>query len=161
MSLPIAFVFGFLTALIVSGAVLYGLYTHSRRKRNLHAGIQGYLDLIPDLSEEQRRRVQEIRLVFLPTVEGIRAQMRMDRATLAELLFDEPCDRDTIEEVASRILHHQKELEHEVIDHILEEKDLLTPAQRRRFYEIIIEQFSSGGLGVHDVRMAQKQGGPS
>ena len=42
--------------------------------------------------------------------------------------------------------------EHEVIEHILEEKELLTPSQNQRFYEIIVEQFSGGGLGVHDVK---------
>jgi hypothetical protein len=39
-----------------------------------------------------------------------------------------------------------------VVEHILEEQELLTPFQKRRFYEIIVEQFSSGGLGVHDVK---------
>jgi len=160
MSFPAAFVLGFLTALVLSGAILYVLYTHSSRKRNTHVNIKGYLDLIPDLSEEQRQRVQQIRLVFLPRVEGIRAKMRENRARLAELLFDEPSDRKMIDDVASRIILHQQELEHEVIEHILEEKDLLTPAQRRKFQEIIIEQFSSGGLGVHDVRMVRKQTEP-
>jgi len=39
-----------------------------------------------------------------------------------------------------------------VIRHILEEKDFLTPSQNRRFYEIITDQFSTGGLGVHDIK---------
>jgi hypothetical protein len=34
----------------------------------------------------------------------------------------------------------------------LEERQILTPAQERRFYTIIVEQFGSGGLGVHDVK---------
>jgi Spy/CpxP family protein refolding chaperone len=159
MSVPSAFLVGFLTALILAVAVLYGLYTHSRRNRSGSAGIQGYLDLIPDLSSEQRQSVQEIRRVFLPRVEDIRWNLRKNRAELAELLFDEPSDRSRIDEVASQIIGHQKDLEHEVIEHILEEKELLTPSQKRKFYEIIVEQFSTGGLGVHDVRPAKRRAG--
>jgi len=160
MSSAVAFVAGFVLAVLVAAAVLYGLYAHSRRSRPGTSRIKGYLDLIPDLSREQRQRVQEIRRVFLPKVAGIRRGMRSDRAELAELLFDEPSDRAKIAEVASRIIAHQNELEHEVIEHILEEKELLSPSQRRRFYEIIVDQFSSGGLGVHDVGSGKKNAGP-
>jgi hypothetical protein len=44
----------------------------------------------------------------------------------------------------------------ELIEHILEEQELLNPSQRRRFYQIIVAQFSSGGLGVHDMRVGKK-----
>ena len=152
MSIPYEFLGGFVTALLMAAAVLYGLYEYSRRNRTHSPDIKGYLDLIPDLSTEQREGVQEIRRTFLPKVQGIRQDLRRERAGLANLLFAEPTDRDRIHEVARQILDHQWELEWEVIEHILEEKELLTPSQKRRFYEIIVEQFSSGGLGVHDVR---------
>ena len=67
-------------------------------------------------------------------------------------LFSEPTVRNEIDEVAKQILDHQSELEREVIEHILEEKELLTPSQKKRFYEIIVDQFASGGLGVHDMK---------
>lgn len=41
-----------------------------------------------------------------------------------------------------------------MIEHILDEKELLFPSQKRKFYEIIVEQFASGGLGVHDLKRA-------
>lgn len=159
MNVLVAFLIGFLSALLLAAAVLYGLYRHYRRNRSGSADIQGYLDLIPDLSSEQRQRVQEIRRVFLPRVADIRRNLRKNRAELADLLFCEPSDRSKIDEVASDIISHQKNLEHEVIEHILEEKELLTPSQRRNFYRIIVEQFSTGGLGVHDVRAAKKIAG--
>ena len=55
---------GFLTALVLVAVVLFGLYTYSRRNRTNSSTIQGYLDLIPDLSQKQRERVQEIRTNF-------------------------------------------------------------------------------------------------
>ncbi|MBF0528509.1 MAG: periplasmic heavy metal sensor, partial [Deltaproteobacteria bacterium] len=87
-----------------------------------------------------------------PKVSGIRQNLRRERAELANLLFADPLDREKIHVVAQQILMHQAELENEVIEHILEERELLSPPQQKKFYEIIVDQFSSGGLGVHDVR---------
>jgi Spy/CpxP family protein refolding chaperone len=147
-----AFFAGFITTLVLTAAVLYGFYVHSRRNRADFSKIKGYLDLIPDLSKEQREKVQEIRRVFLPEVQGIRENLRRERAELAKLLFADPPDRAKIGAVSQRILLHQSDLENDVINHILEEKELLSVSQQKRFYEIIVDQFASGGLGVHDVR---------
>lgn len=146
------FVLGFVLALILAGGILSAIFLHLRRSRHNTAAIKGYLDLIPDLTDEQRALVHEIRRTFLPRVGRIRENLRHERAELARLLFADPPDRSQIHAVAQRILSHQSELENEVIEHILEERELLSPSQQRKFYEIITEQFSSGGLGVHDVR---------
>lgn len=152
MTLSYAFFAGFLTALFLVAAVLFGLNRYSRRNRANPANIKGYLDLIPDLSRQQRERVQEIRQTFLPKIHGIRQNLRRERAELARRLFSEPAAKNEIYDVAKQILDHQSELEREVIEHILEEQELLTPSQKRKFYEIIVDQFASGGLGVHDMR---------
>jgi Spy/CpxP family protein refolding chaperone len=145
------FLLGFVSALVLTGAALGTVTFHLKRSRNKTAAIKGYLDLIPDLTEKQRDLVQEIRRTFLPKVGQIRGNLRRERAELARLLFADPPDREKICAVAQQIMRHQSELENEVIEHILEERELLTASQQRRFYEIIVEQFSAGGLGVHDV----------
>jgi hypothetical protein len=147
-----SFIYGFLTAFVLICFILTATYVALIRTRQRKANIKGYLDLIPDLTSEQKARIEEIRRVFLPKVEGIRQDMRLKRAELAELLFSEPSDRTLIYEVAEVIIERQSQLEREVIEHILEEKELLAPSQKQKFYEIIVEQFSWGGLGVHDVR---------
>ncbi len=152
MSVSYAFFAGFLTALFLAAAVLFGLYFVSRRNKANLSDIKGYLDFIPDLSKKQREKVQEIRQTFLPRVQGIRQSLRRERAELARVLFSEPADRNEIYEAAKQVLDHQSELERQVIEHILEEQELLTSSQKRKFYEIILEQFASGGLGVHDMR---------
>lgn len=146
------FLLGFVSALVFAALSLTVVYFHLKRSRNNTTAIKGYLDLIPDLTPEQRAVVQEIRATFLPRVGQIRESLRRERAELASLLFADPLDRNRIHIVARQILLHQSDLENEVIEHILEEKEMLSPAQQRKFYEIIVEQFSTGGLGVHDVR---------
>jgi Spy/CpxP family protein refolding chaperone len=148
----IFFLTGAATGLGATVAAMAATYWYLKRKRSRVQNIQGYLDLMPDLADEQRRQVQEIRRVFLPKVASIRQNLYLRRSELADLLFAEPPDRERIFQAADQILHHQSELEHEVIDHILEERQILTPAQERRFYTIIVDQFGSGGLGVHDVK---------
>ncbi len=146
-----SFLSGFAAAVLCVAVVFGAAFFRFKRSRGRGRDIKGYLDLIPDLTEAQRAQVREIRAVFLPKVEEIRRNMRSKRARLAELLFEDPVERQTIHAVAKEITEHQAELEKEVIRHILEERELLSPSQNRRFYEIIVEQFSYGGLGVHDV----------
>jgi Spy/CpxP family protein refolding chaperone len=127
------------------------MYLYLRQSRKRAADIKGYLDLIPDLTPEQRNKVQEIRKTFLPKVDALRRNMRSRRAELAELLFDGAAERSKLDAVVEQIIQHQAELEREVIEHILEEKEILAPAQRRQFHDIIVAQFSSGGVGIHDL----------
>ena len=146
------FTTGFISSFLIIIILIAAIYYYLTKKWEKSSKIQGYLDLIPDLNETQRRQVQEIRKVFLPKVAEIRKDLYLKRSELADLLFEEPEERAKIDELARKILASQAKLENEVIEHILEEKELLSPLQKRKFYEIIVEQFSSGGLGVHDVK---------
>jgi len=147
---------GFGTAVIIMLAVMVLIFFRMKKKRKSREAIKGYLDLIPDLNPIQQEQLSRIRSTFLPRVAGIRRSLRESRAELADLLFEEPADRTKIDAVAGEIMARQSELEKEVIEHILEEKELLSPAQQRKFYEIIVDQFASGSLGVHDVRGGKK-----
>ena len=146
------FIVGFLLATAICAIIIGLLYVRldSRSKNNKTA--QGYLDLIPDLTDIQRRQVMEIRNAFLPKVAKIRESLCKKRLDLAHALFDEPSDKDRIETISAQVRRYQDELENEVIKHIIEEKQLLTPSQTRKFYEIILDQFSLGSLGIHDVK---------
>jgi len=146
------FIFGFATAVVIILALFVGAYYYLKHTRWKDKDIKGYMDLIPDLTEEQRRRVQEIRLSFLPHVEKIRQELCTKRVSLARALFSEPTDRKMLHLIGQSILECQSKLEREVIEHILEEKELLSPEQQRRFYDIILQQFAHGGLGVHDLK---------
>jgi len=150
------FIFGFATALVIIFTLFLGAYYYLKHTRWKYTNIKGYMDLIPDLTEEQRTRVQEIRLSFLPHVEKIRQELCMKRVALARALFSEPTDKKRAHLIARSILECQSELELEVIEHILEEKTLLSPEQQRNFYDIILQQFAQGGLGVHDIKQRRR-----
>jgi len=147
-----SFLFGFASALAVVLAVFAGSYFYLKRDERNGSNIKGYLDLIPDLTAEQRQKVRDIRVTFLPKVEKIRQDLCQKRMVLARALFSESADRSTVHSAAEDILKCQSELEHEVIEHILEEKEILNEKQRQDFFHIILQQFAHGGLGVHDVK---------
>lgn len=113
--------------------------------------IRGYLDLIA-LTNEQKRQVEDIRREFLPKVEGIRQSLSRNRLQLNDLLFAESPDLRTIADKSNEISTLQAKLEREVIDHILQEKELLSPEQKREFYQVIRNEFVKGGLGIHGER---------
>jgi Spy/CpxP family protein refolding chaperone len=146
-----SFLLGTASGLAISAAAVAGTYLYLKQARKRSANIKGYLDLIPDLTPEQRAKVQEIRKVFLPKVGALRNSMRSRRAELAELLFDETAERSKLDAAVEEIIGNQAELEREVIDHILQEREILVASQRRRFHDIIVGQFASGGVGVHDL----------
>jgi len=150
------FLLGFMSALSIVVIALVGSYYYLKRTRRRGSNIQGYLDLIPDLSAEQRRKVQEIRKTFLPKVERIRQDLCEKRMVLARTLFSRSADRSGVHTAAEDILRCQSELEHAVIEHILEEKEILNEKQRLDFFNIILRQFAQGGLGVHDVKAQRK-----
>ncbi|MFZ0928139.1 MAG: periplasmic heavy metal sensor [Syntrophobacteraceae bacterium] len=151
-----SFLFGFMTALLIVLAVFAGSYYYLKYTRWKHSSVKGYLDLIPDLTGAQRQKVQDIRKTFLPEVERIRQDLCQKRMTLARALFSESADRSGVHAAAQDILKLQSELEHAVIEHILEEKEILSESQRQDFFHIILKQFAQGGLGVHDVNARRK-----
>ncbi len=137
-----------LFAAIVLIQLAVRLYARMRQKP-----IRGYLDLIT-LTEEQKRQVEDIRRDFLPKVEGIRQALRQKRLQLNDLLFTEKPDMKSISEKSNEISALQAKLEREVIDHILQEKELLSPEQKKEFYQVIRNEFEKGGLGVHGEQRA-------
>jgi hypothetical protein len=60
----------------------------------------------------------------LPRVQRIRQDLCRFGIALANALFSENTDRDRVHAIARDILKSQSELEQEVIDHIIEEKEL-------------------------------------
>jgi hypothetical protein len=148
----INFIFGFLLATVIFAIITGLLYARLFSKSKNIENAQGYLDLIPDLTDAQRRQVMEIRKVFLPKVAKIRENLCKKRLDLAHALFDEPSDMHKIKAIGEQVRNYQTKLENEVINHIIEEKQLLTPPQIRKFYETILDQFSLGSLGIHDVK---------
>ncbi|HAK88365.1 MAG: hypothetical protein A2077_06875 [Nitrospirae bacterium GWC2_46_6] len=117
--------------------------------------VKGYLDMI-SLSSDQKQRVDAVRKDFFPKLDGIRQKLRIKRLQLNDLIFSSKPDMKTIEDKTREIASLQTELEKEVVNHILQEKEILMPEQNKQFYMIIKKEFEKDGLWMHGVRKAQK-----
>ncbi len=135
--------------LVLSGIILIIVVNKIRLSRR--KPIRGYLDLI-ELTTDQKKQVEEIRKGFLPEVAGVRSVLRQKRLELSELLFAESPDSQAIEAKSVEISNLQRDMEKKVIEHILEEKALLSPEQKKQFHDVIRHEFEGGGLGVHGER---------
>lgn len=113
--------------------------------------VRGYLDLI-SLTAEQKKEVEEIRKDFFPKLDRIRRELQMKRLELNDLIFASSPDLKAIEIKAGEIADLQAELEKEVIDHILKEKEILTQDQQKQFYMILRTEFEKNGLWMHGER---------
>jgi Spy/CpxP family protein refolding chaperone len=140
--------------LVLSAIVLIVIVNRIRLSRR--KPIRGYLDLIK-LTNDQKKQVEEIRKGFLPEVAGVRQSLRQKRLELSDLLFAESPDSQAIEAKSKEISMLQRDLEKKVIDHILQEKDLLSPEQKKKFHEVIRSEFEGGGLGVHGERGSMRK----
>lgn len=121
--------------------------------------VRGYLDLI-QLSNEQKQKVEEIRKEFLPKVEKVRKELRQKRLQLNDLLFASKPDMKAIDDKTGEIADLQTKLEKEVINHILQEKEILTLDQQKQFHEIIEKEFKKGSLGIHGETSVTSNGRP-
>jgi Spy/CpxP family protein refolding chaperone len=135
----------FIAGIVASGPLLNNMFLQGEKP------VRGYLDMI-DLTDEQKQKVEEIRKDFLPKVTYMRQELRGKRLQLNDLIFASKPDLKAIDDKTREIAGLQSEVEKKVVDHILQEKELLNPEQRRQFYEIIKKEFGKGGLGVHDER---------
>jgi len=76
---------------------------------------------------------------------------------LSDLLFAKDPDMRAIEAKSMDISNLRRELEKKVVDHILQEKDLLFPSAKKDFYAVIRSECERGGLRVHVEGVNRRQ----
>jgi Spy/CpxP family protein refolding chaperone len=80
------------------------------------------------------------------TSSGLYRELAKDRMTLVNELEKNPTDSAALSACKERIIACQKNIQGLVINHILEEKKMLTPEQQRRFFSAIRGNMSCGGV---------------
>jgi Spy/CpxP family protein refolding chaperone len=96
-----------------------------------------YICLHLGLSDSQRQRMEMFRKAFDEKTDTIRESLNLKRNELMRLLNEPFPDRVKIDSLIKEIGIAQVELEKEVIDHILQEKEVLTPEQQKKLFELI------------------------
>jgi Spy/CpxP family protein refolding chaperone len=80
------------------------------------------------------------------TTSGLYREMSENRAKLVDELEKNPIDSAALSACRERIAACQKNIQAQVVSHILEEKKLLTQEQQKRFFSALRSNMSCGGL---------------
>lgn len=89
------------------------------------------------LSDSQRQKMEIFKKAFDEKTNKIREDLSHKRNELVGLLNEPSLDRGKIDSLIKDIGIAQTELEKEVIDHILQQKEILTSEQQKKFLDLI------------------------
>jgi Spy/CpxP family protein refolding chaperone len=96
-----------------------------------------YLCAHLSLSDSQREKMELFGKALDEKTGIIREALRHKRNKLVELLNEPSPDRVRVDSLIEEIGMAQAELEKEVMEHIIREKEILTPEQQKKFLELI------------------------
>ncbi len=89
------------------------------------------------LSSHQLEKVQPLALIFHDRLQRLQQEMETARTHLVRLLAQDSVDHSQAEELRKQMAAVQDQIQKEVISHLLELKEILTPGQRERFFSLL------------------------
>ena len=95
------------------------------------------------LSSPQLERVEPTARAFHSRLDALGQEMAKQRGVLMQLLGQESIDPARTEEVRKVMASIQDEIQKEVISHILELKEVLSPQQRERFFALVSQNMAA------------------
>ncbi|MFH1335572.1 MAG: periplasmic heavy metal sensor [Candidatus Zixiibacteriota bacterium] len=97
------------------------------------------------LSDSQRQNVEACRKVFTEGIDLKREILNHKRNELVDLISQPVPNPEMIDSLLKEIGIAQTELEKDVVNHILHEKELLNPEQQKKFLDLIKGQLLPQG----------------
>jgi Spy/CpxP family protein refolding chaperone len=98
-----------------------------------------------NLSKEQRIQIESSRDRFLRDLNRIGSGIVSRHIELIDLIAGDSVDRGAVETIFEEIHSLQQSMQHQVVEHLLEHKQIMTPAQRAKFFEILKSRIREQG----------------
>lgn len=98
-----------------------------------------------DLSKDQRDRIEAGRDRFLRALNEIGDMIIGKHIELIDLIAADPTDRQAIEGKFQEIHSFQQSMQRLVMEHLLEDKQILTPEQRAKFFAVLKSRIRAQG----------------
>lgn len=90
-----------------------------------------------DLSKEQRKQIEDARDRFLSALNEIGYRIISRNVELIDLIAADSVDRRAIDTKLGEIHSLQQSMQQQIVQHLLQDKKILTPAQRRKFFGVL------------------------
>ena len=98
-----------------------------------------------DLSKEQRTRIEGSRDRFLRDLNEIGSRIVGRQIELIDLIAADSIDRGAVETKSEQIRLLQQSMQQQVVEHLTEHKQIMTPAQRAKFFAILKSRIQEQG----------------
>lgn len=99
-------------------------------------GMRRQLQLSEDQTEAMQASWQSLQQSIAPVTQ----ELHRHQQELIEALSAETTDPQVVDQLLERISSEQASLRRQVVEHILSEKQALTPAQRRQYFALLGDQ---------------------
>ncbi len=93
------------------------------------------------LSREQEEQLLENRSDFHSRIDALYVQLQEERINLVEALRNEESDYGELMDIIKRINAYQVQAQEQVVEHLLEVKNILKPEQQDIFFSIVRGRF--------------------
>lgn len=97
-----------------------------------------------DLTKEQEASMKEADARFRKEAREMRAGLLKHREVLLGLIGEDSPDRASIESTLKEMSALQGRIEAAAVEHMIEEKSLLTPEQREKYLKLLEKRFERG-----------------
>jgi Spy/CpxP family protein refolding chaperone len=98
-----------------------------------------------DLSNDQRTRFEAARNRFLSILNENTDKVISRHIELMDLIAAEPADRQAIDLKFQEIRSIQRSMAHSVVEHLLEDKQILQPDQQEKFFAVLKSRIQKQG----------------
>ncbi len=98
-----------------------------------------------DLSKEQRTRIESSRDRFLSDLNGIGSSIVRRQIELIDLIAADFVDRRAVEAKFGEIHLLQQSMQQQVVEHLMEHKQIMTPEQRAKFFATLKSRIEEQG----------------
>ena len=95
------------------------------------------------LSEEQTAQLDVYRTTFHAELDSVSMQLVAERTEMAHALLEERVDSARVNGILDNISRLQSTAQKRVISHLLSVKSMLRPEQKKKFFAIVLQRFSS------------------
>lgn len=119
--------------------------SEERHHREGEHSPMGFFGKELSLSQSQAREMESLRKALEPKMEEIREELREKRVQLVSLLMESEPDIEKINFQLNDIESLQTELQKLVIEHLLQQKKILSPEQQKKFFSIISKSLCPEG----------------
>jgi Spy/CpxP family protein refolding chaperone len=98
------------------------------------------------LDSNQRARMTSSRDRFVRTIDGIGNNIVRLQTELVDAIATDPPDRKAIDRKLAEILAQQQSMQQVVVEHLLEDKNILRPDQREQFFALLKQRIRLQGM---------------